>query len=125
MNTPKGGHMGKLGGKIALITGGSSGIGLAAAKAFVNEGAHVFITGRRDAELTATAKEIGKNVTAINGDVSNLNDLDRLFDEIKRAKGRLDIVFANAGVAKLAPLGSITEELFDSTFDIKIGRAHV
>ena len=112
--------MGKLEGKIALITGGSSGIGLATAKEFVNEGAHVFITGRRDAELAAAAKEIGKNVTAINGDVSNLNDLDRLFDEIKRAKGRLDIVFANAGVAKLAPLGSITEELFDSTFDINV-----
>src|SRR5215469_7558667 len=112
--------MGKLDGKIALITGGSSGIGLATAKEFVKEGAHVFITGRRDAELAVAAKEIGTNVTAINGDVSNLNDLDRLFDEIKRAKGRLDIVFANAGVAKLAPLGSITEEFFDSTFDINV-----
>src|ERR1700751_3011542 len=112
--------MGKLDGKIALNTGGSSGIGLATTKEFVHEGAHVFITGRRDAELTRAAKEIGKNVTAINGDVSNLNDLDRLFDEIKRGKGRLDIVVANAGVAKLAPLGSITEELFDSTFDINV-----
>jgi NAD(P)-dependent dehydrogenase (short-subunit alcohol dehydrogenase family) len=112
--------MGKLDGKIALITGGSSGIGLATAKEFVKEGAHVFVTGRRDAELAAAAKEIGKNVTAINGDVSNLNDLDRLFDEIKRGKERLDVVFANAGVAKLAPFGSITEELFDSTFDINV-----
>ena len=112
--------MGKLEGKIALITGGSSGIGLATAKEFVNEGAFVFITGRRDAELAAAAKELGKNVTAINGDVSSLNDLDRLFEEINRGKGRLDIVFANAGVAKLAPIGSITEELFDSTFDINV-----
>src|SRR6201993_3698802 len=106
----RGVHMSKLEGKIALITGGSSGIGFSTAKEFVNEGAFVFITGRRDAELANAAKEIGKNVTAIKGDVSNLNDLDRVFDQIKRAKGRLDVVFANAGIAKLAPFGSITEE---------------
>jgi NAD(P)-dependent dehydrogenase (short-subunit alcohol dehydrogenase family) len=112
--------MGKLDGKIALITGGNSGIGLATAKQFVSEGAYVFITGRRDAELAAAVKEIGKNVTGIQGDVANLNDLDRLFAQIKREKGRLDIVFANAGVAKYAPFGTITEELYDWTFDINV-----
>jgi NAD(P)-dependent dehydrogenase (short-subunit alcohol dehydrogenase family) len=112
--------MGKLDGKIALITGGNSGIGLATAKQFVSEGAYVFITGRRDAELAAAVKQIGKNVTGIQGDVSNLNDLDRLFAQIKREKGKLDIVFANAGVAKFAPFGTITEELYDWTFDINV-----
>ena len=94
--------MGKLEGKIALITGGNSGIGLATAKRFVTEGAYVFITGRRDRELAAV-KEVGKNVTGVQGDVSNLSDLDRLFAQIKREKGKLDVVFANAGVAKYAP----------------------
>ena len=94
--------MGKLEGKIALITGGNSGIGLATAKQFVNEGAYVFITGRREPELAAAVKEIGRNVTGVQGDVSNLGDLDRLFAQIKREKGKLDIVFANAGVAKIA-----------------------
>ena len=112
--------MGKLDGKIALITGGNSGIGLATAKQFVSEGAYVFITGRRDAELATAVKQIGKNVTGIQGDVANLNDLDRLFAQIKREKGRLDIVFANAGVAKYAPFGTITEELYDWTFDINV-----
>jgi NAD(P)-dependent dehydrogenase (short-subunit alcohol dehydrogenase family) len=112
--------MGKLEGKIALVTGGSSGIGLATAKQFVNEGAFVFITGRRDAELAAAVKEIGRNVTGIQGDVSNLADLDRLFAQIQREKGRLDIVFANAGVAKLAPFGTVTEELYDSIFDTNV-----
>jgi len=112
--------MGKLDGKIALITGGNSGVGLATAKRFVGEGAYVFITGRRDAELAAAIKEIGKNVTGVRGDVSNLADLDRLFAQIKREKGKLDIVFANAGVAKYAPVGTITEELFDSIFDINV-----
>jgi NAD(P)-dependent dehydrogenase (short-subunit alcohol dehydrogenase family) len=112
--------MGKLEGKIALITGGNSGIGLATAKRFVNEGAYVFITGRRDPELAAAVEEIGRNVTGVRGDVSNLGDLDRLFAQIKREKGKLDIVFANAGVAKYAPLGSVTEELYDSIFDINV-----
>src|SRR6266849_64082 len=112
--------MGKLDGKIALITGGNSGIGLATAKRFVQEGAYVFITGRREAELAAAVKEIGKNVTAVQGDVSNLGDLDRLFAQIKKDKGKLDIVFANAGVAKYAPLGEITEEFYDSIFDINV-----
>ena len=112
--------MGKLEGKIALITGGNGGIGLATAKQFVNEGAYVFITGRREQELAAAVKEIGRNVTGVQGDVSNLGDLDRLFAQIKREKGKLDIVFANAGVAKYAPLGSITEELYDSIFDINV-----
>ena len=112
--------MNKLEGKIALITGGNSGIGLATAKQFVNEGAHVFITGRRDPELAAAVKEIGRNVTGVQGDVSNLGDLDRLFAQIKQAKGKLDIVFANAGMAKYAALGRITEELYDLTFDINV-----
>src|SRR3954469_23660451 len=112
--------MSKLEGKIALITGGNSGIGLATAKQFVNEGAYVFITGRREPELAAAVKEVGRNVTGIQGDVSNLDDLDRLFAQIKREKGRLDVVFANAGVAKYAPLGSITEELYDSLFDVNV-----
>ena len=111
---------GKLEGKVALITGGNSGIGLATAKQFVNEGAYVFITGRREAELAAAKKQIGKNVTAIQGDVSNLDDLDRLFAQIKKEKGKIDIVFANAGVAKYAPLGTITEDFFDSIFDINV-----
>ncbi len=112
--------MGKLEGRIALITGGNSGIGLATAKEFVNEGAYVFITGRRDPELTAAVKEIGRNVTGVRGDVSNLGDLDRLFAQIKREKSNLDIVFANAGVAKYAPFAEITEEHYDSIFNINV-----
>ena len=112
--------MGKLEGKIALVTGGNGGIGLATAKRFVSEGAYVFITGRRNEELAAAVKEIGKNVTGVQGDVSKLADLDRLFAQIKREKGKLDIVFANAGVAKYARLGAITEELFDSIFNINV-----
>ena len=112
--------MGKLEGKIALITGGTSGIGKAAAEQFVNEGAYVFLTGRRDPELAAAVKEIGRNVSGVQGDVSNLGDLDRLFAHIKQEKGRLDIVFANAGVAKYAPLGEITEEFYDSIFAINV-----
>jgi NAD(P)-dependent dehydrogenase (short-subunit alcohol dehydrogenase family) len=112
--------MNKLEGKIALVTGGNSGIGLATAKRFVKEGAHVFITGRRDAELAAAAREIGKDVTGVQGDVSNLVDLDRLFAQIKREKGKLDIVFANAGIGKYAPFGEITEEFYDSIFDTNV-----
>src|SRR5712691_3034417 len=112
--------MAKLEGKIALVTGGSSGIGLAAAKRFVDEGAYVFITGRRDAELTAAAKEIGSNVTGVRGDVSNPSDVDRLFAQIQPEKGQLHVLFANAGVARYAALGTITEELYDSIFDINV-----
>jgi NAD(P)-dependent dehydrogenase (short-subunit alcohol dehydrogenase family) len=95
--------MNKLEGKSTLITGGSTGIGLATAKQFLNEGAYVFITGRRDPELAAAVKEIGRNVAGVQGDVSNLGDLDRLFAQIKREKGKLDIVFANAGGASSPP----------------------
>ena len=110
----------RLAGKTALITGGNSGIGLATAKQFVNEGAYVFITGRRDPELAAAVKEIERNVTGVQGDVSNLGDLERLFAQIKREKGKLDIVFANAGVAKYASFGTITEEFYDSIFNINV-----
>jgi len=112
--------MGKLDGKIALVTGANSGIGLATAKRFVNEGAFVFITGRRDAQLSAAAREIGKNVAGVPGDVSNLGDLDRLFARIKQEKGRLDVLFANAGIAKLAPFGTITEEFYESIFSVNV-----
>ena len=112
--------MGKLEGRIALITGGNSGIGLATAKKFVDEGAYVFITGRRDPELAAAVKEIGRNVTGVQGDVSKLGDLDRLFAQIKQEKGKLDIVFANAGVAKYARLGEITEDRYDSIFSTNV-----
>src|ERR1700719_3733329 len=112
--------MGRLQEKIALVSGGTSGIGLATAKRFVEEGAYVFITGRRDPELAAAVKEVGRNVTGVQGDASQLADLDRLFAQIKREKGKLDIVFANAGIAKYAPFGKITEELYDSIFNINV-----
>jgi NAD(P)-dependent dehydrogenase (short-subunit alcohol dehydrogenase family) len=112
--------MSRLDGKTALITGGNSGIGLATAKEFVSEGAYVFITGRRDSELAAAVKKIGSNVTGVRGDASNLGDLDRLFAQIEREKGRLDVLFANAGGSRLAPLGKITEEHYDSIFDINV-----
>jgi NAD(P)-dependent dehydrogenase (short-subunit alcohol dehydrogenase family) len=108
--------MGKLEGKVAVITGGNSGIGLATAQRFVNEGAYVFITGRRQTELDAAVKKIGKNVAGIQGDVSNLADLDRLYATVKQQKGRVDILFANAGGGEFAPLGSITEAHFDKIF---------
>jgi NAD(P)-dependent dehydrogenase (short-subunit alcohol dehydrogenase family) len=112
--------MSKLKGKVAVITGGSTGIGLATARLFVNEGASVFITGRRQKELDEAVKAIGgSNITGIQGDVTKLADLDRLYQAVK-AKGRIDIVFANAGVAEVAPLGSITEEHFDKLFDINV-----
>jgi NAD(P)-dependent dehydrogenase (short-subunit alcohol dehydrogenase family) len=112
--------MGKLEGKVALITGGNGGIGLATAKQFVHEGAYVFITGRREPELATAVKAIGRHVAGVQGDVSNLGDLDRLFAQITREKGKLDIVFANAGVATYAPFGKITEEHYDSIFDINV-----
>jgi NAD(P)-dependent dehydrogenase (short-subunit alcohol dehydrogenase family) len=117
---PKENDMGKLEGKIALITGGNSGIGLATAKQFVNEGAYVFITGRREPQLSAAVKEIGRNVTGIPGDVANLGDLDRLFAQIKREKGKLDVVFANAGITPMTPLGNITEEDYGSLFNANV-----
>lgn len=113
--------MGKLEGKIAVVTGGSTGIGLATALQFVAEGAYVFITGRRQNELQAAVKEVGKNVTGVQGDTSNMADLDRLYETVKREKGRIDVLFANAGVtAARAAVGEITEESFDKTFNINV-----
>ncbi|MEH2092616.1 glucose 1-dehydrogenase [Nostoc sp.] len=112
--------MTKLEGKIALVTGGNSGIGLATAKQFVAEGAYVYITGRRQVELDTAVEAIGKNVTAVQSDVSNLADLDRLFATIKQEQGHLDIIFANAGGGQIAPLGAITEEHFDKTFNVNV-----
>jgi NAD(P)-dependent dehydrogenase (short-subunit alcohol dehydrogenase family) len=107
--------------KVAVITGGNSGIGLATAQLFVTEGAYVFITGRRQSELDAAVKQIGKkNVTGVQGDVSNLADLDRLYDTVKQQKGRIDVLFANAGVIELAPIGSITESHFDKIFNVNV-----
>ena len=110
----------KLEGKIALITGGSSGLGLATAQRFVEEGAHVFITGRRQPELDSAVKQIGSNATSIRSDISNLADLDRLFATIKEQKGRLDILFANAGGGAFVPLEQVTEEHFDKYFGINV-----
>jgi len=112
--------MAKLAGKVAVITGGNSGMGLTTAKRFVAEGAYVFITGRRQAELDRAIKEIGRNVTGVQGDVANLADIDRLYATVKKEKGRIDILFANAGVGETAPLGTITEQHFDKIFDINV-----
>jgi NAD(P)-dependent dehydrogenase (short-subunit alcohol dehydrogenase family) len=112
--------MGKLEGKIALVTGGSSGIGLATAKRFVDEGAYVFITGRRDGELGAAVREIARNVSGFRSDVADQVGLDQLFEKIKREKGRIDVVFANAGAARYGRLGEITEELYHSIFDVNV-----
>src|SRR4030081_3595597 len=109
--------MKKLDGKIAVVTGGSSGIGLATAQRFVAEGAYVFITGRRQSELDKAVKTIGSNVTGVQGDVANLADLDRLYATVKQKAGHIDIVFANAGGGEFAPLGTITEEHFDNRFN--------
>ena len=111
---------GKLEGKIALVTGGTAGIGLATAQRFVKEGAYVFVTGRREAELNAAAKLMSGHVTAVKADSSNLDDLDKLFAQIKSEKGRLDIVYANAGGGSFAPIGGISEQHFDHTFDTNV-----
>jgi NAD(P)-dependent dehydrogenase (short-subunit alcohol dehydrogenase family) len=110
----------RLEGKIAVITGGSSGIGLATAQRFVQEGAYVFIAGRRQSEVDKAVKDIGKNVTGVQGDVSNPADLDRLYDVVKQQKGRIDVLFANAGIMESAPLGSITESQFDKIFNVNV-----
>ena len=112
--------MGKLDGKVGIVTGGSGGIGFGAAKRLVADGAYVFITGRRKSELDAAVAEIGRNVTGVQGDVSKLADLDRLFATVKELKERIDILFANAGIAEAAPLGSITEDLYDRTFNANV-----
>jgi NAD(P)-dependent dehydrogenase (short-subunit alcohol dehydrogenase family) len=110
----------RLDGKVAVITGGNSGIGLATARRFVDEGAYVFITGRRQSELDAAVKLIGKDVTGVQGDVSSLGDLDHLYDRVKQQKGQIDVLFANAGVLGHSPLGSITEDHFDTIFNINV-----
>ena len=112
--------MTKLEGKVAVITGASLGIGLATARRFISEGAYVYITGRRQRELDAAERQIGKNVTAVQGDVSNLADLDRLYATVQQQHGRIDIVFANAGVVEVASLGEISEAHFDKTFNINV-----
>ena len=110
--------MGKLEGKVAVITGGSSGLALESAKRFVEEGAYVFITGRRQEALDEAVKLIGRNVTGVRGDAGNLDDLDRLFDTVKREKGKIDILLASAGKGEAAKLGEITEQHFDAGFDL-------
>ena len=110
--------MGALEGKVAVITGGNSGIGLATAKRFVKEGAYVFITGRRQAELDTAVSLIGKNVTAVQGDVSKLEDLDHLYEVVRKVKGRVDVVFANAGVVDPVSLAESTPETYDKHFNL-------
>ena len=112
--------MGKLEGKVAVITGGSSGMALASAKRFVEEGAYVFITGRRQEQLDEAVKLIGRNVTGVRGDVANLDDLDRLFDTVKREKGKIDVLFASAGTGEAVKLGEITEQHFDTAFGLNV-----
>src|SRR6202012_4351376 len=120
MRLRKGASMGKLEGKIAVITGGSSGIGLATARRLVEEGAHVVITGRREKELREAAAFIGRNVTTVAGDVSRLEDLDRLYVAVKEKYGHIDVLFANAGAGTIAPLAVATEAHFDQTFDVNV-----
>jgi NAD(P)-dependent dehydrogenase (short-subunit alcohol dehydrogenase family) len=112
--------MGKLQEKVAVITGGTTGIGFAVAKLFVKEGAFVFITGRRQKELDQAVKAIGSNVAGVQGDVANLADLDRLYKTVEAKGRRIDIVFANAGFGEFASLGSITEEHFDRLFNVNV-----
>jgi NAD(P)-dependent dehydrogenase (short-subunit alcohol dehydrogenase family) len=110
----------KLEGKIAVITGGTEGIGLATAKLFVKEGAYVFITGRRQRELDEAVKAIGANVSGVQGDVAQLADLDRLYETVSSVNRRIDIVFANAGFGEFVPFGAVTEEHFDKLFNINV-----
>jgi NAD(P)-dependent dehydrogenase (short-subunit alcohol dehydrogenase family) len=112
--------MGKLDGKVAVITGGTSGMALASAKLFVEEGAYVFITGRRQEALDEAVKLIGRNVTGVRGDAANLDGLDRLFDTVKREKGKIDVLFASAGTAEAVKLGEITEQHFDAAFGLNV-----
>jgi NAD(P)-dependent dehydrogenase (short-subunit alcohol dehydrogenase family) len=112
--------MRKLQGKVAVITGGTEGIGLATASLFAKEGAYVFITGRRRKELDEAVKTIGSNVSGVQGDIAKLADLDRLYETVAEVKGRIDIVFANAGVGEFAPLGGISEEHFDKLFNVNV-----
>src|SRR6202044_1930696 len=110
----------KLEGKIAVITGGTEGIGLATATVFVKEGAYVFITGRRQEELDEAVKAIGTKVSGVQGDVPQMGDLDRLFETLSKAKRRIDIIFANAGVGEFVAIGAVTEEHFDKLFNINV-----
>lgn len=112
--------MGKLDGKVAVITGATSGMALATAKLFVAEGAYVFITGRRQEQLDAAVKEVGRNVTGVRGDSGDLADLDRLFETVKREKGRVDVLFASAGVGWWVPIEKVTPEHYDQTFDVNV-----
>ncbi len=112
--------MSKLNGKIAVVTGGTSGIGLATAQRFIDDGAFVFITGRRQKELDAAVAKLGEKAFGVQGDVSNLDDLDRLYATVKEQKGEIDILFANAGVAEFVPIGEVTEQYFDKIFDINV-----
>jgi len=112
--------LGKLEGKVAVVTGGNSGIGLATARRFVAEGAYVFVTGRRQAELDEAVASVGANVRGVRGDVSSLDDLDRLYRTVRDEKGRIDVLFANAGLGEFLPLGQITEAHFDKTFGVNV-----
>jgi len=112
--------MGKLEDKVAVITGATSGMALATAKLFVAEGAHVFITGRREKNLSDAVAAIGRNVTGVQGDAGNLDDLDRLYETVAREKGRIDVLFASAGFGEPTPIGAVTEQHFDQTFDLNV-----
>ncbi len=112
--------MGKFEGKVAVITGGTSGIGLTTARRFISEGAYVFITGRRQRQLDEAVELLGDQAMGVQSDVSDLKDLDRLFDTVKQEKGYLDILFANAGIGSMLPLGQITEEQYDAIFDVNV-----
>src|ERR1700759_2043661 len=120
-HTSAGSHfMGKLEGKVVVITGGSSGMALASARRFVEEGAYVFITGRRQEALDEAGRLIGRNVTGVRGAAPNLDDLDRLFETVKREKGKIDVLYASAGIGEAVPLGEITEQHFDAAFNLNV-----